>query len=261
MRSLICLVALSAAAEALACSVPLQPTTTSFTASVSIDGRGPLRFLVDTGSSMTVVDQTVASRLRLPTGTSTTAITTSGTAAVARSIVSELRAGSLTVNDLAVLVLPLPSFPSHGRVDGILGMNALADRSFVLDVERRCLDIDPAEPRGSTVAAQEVASRVAISIDGVHFVIDSGASFPVLMSERARALGVPRGSTSVTTAGGTARMEAARIRELRAGNVLLRNVDAVFGPPTGDPREDALLPVTAFRRVYVDAARTRVILQ
>ncbi|HEX6178451.1 MAG TPA: aspartyl protease family protein [Thermoanaerobaculia bacterium] len=250
-----------AVTDVLACSVPLKSTRTSFTASVTVEGEGPFRFLVDTGSSLTVIDRALAQRLRLPSGKPIEAITTSGAASVVRSTVTELRAGSLIVANLPVLVTPLPHFPSHGRVDGIVGMNALANRSFVLDVERRCLDIDAIEPEGTTLAAREVASRVTIAIDEVNFVLDSGASFPVLMTLRARALGVRNGASHVTTAGGVHAMESARIPELRAGNVRLRDLDAVFAPPTGDPREDALLPVTAFRRIYVDAARTRVILQ
>ena len=209
---------------------------------VRIAGRGPFRFLLDTGASMTVVD----SRLGIAGSSPVEALTTSGPVRVTRGIAS-IEAGSLRVHELEVLVMDLPRFPSHGRIDGILGMNFVKGRSFLLD--RRCLHVDAPPIDGQELAAQEVASRVAITMEGASFVLDSGASFPVLMTERARRLAVKSGTVEITTASGRQVTERARFR----------NRDAVFAPPTGDPREDGLLPVTMFGRVWVDAARTRVI--
>ncbi|PYQ48652.1 MAG: hypothetical protein DMF59_15415, partial [Acidobacteria bacterium] len=53
------------AGTALACSIPLQPTRTAFVTMVRIGSQGPLRFLVDTGATTTVIDRVVARRIGL----------------------------------------------------------------------------------------------------------------------------------------------------------------------------------------------------
>ena len=191
---------------------------------------------------MTVID----ARLGIAGSEPVQALTTSGPVRVMRGVAA-IAAGSVAATDLEVLVMDLPRFPSHGRIDGILGMNFVKGRSFLLD--RRCLRLDAPPIEGEELAAQEVASRVAIAFEGASFVLDSGASFPVLMTERARRLAVKTGTVEITTASGRQRTERARFR----------NHDAVFAPPTGDKREDGLLPLTMFARVWVDASRRRVI--
>ena len=229
------------ATPAAGCSLPLKNMTIE---TVRIDGRGPFRFLLDTGASMTVVD----SRLGIAASSPVEALTTSGPVLVGRGIAS-IEAGSIAAAGLDVLVMDLPRLPSHGRIDGILGMNFVKGRSFLLD--RRCLHVDAPPIEGKELPAQEVASRVAITMDGASFVLDSGASFPVLMTARARRLAARTGTVEITTASGRQLTERARFR----------NREAVFAPPTGDPREDGLLPVTMFRRIWVEAGRRWVIVE
>src|SRR5687767_4258212 len=101
------------------CPIPLEPTRTSFVTKVWIEDRGPFRFLVDTGTSVTVVTPSTG----LEPSKTVEALTTSGPVEIAETVASSLRAGDIEVADLRVLIADLPRFPSHGRVDGILGMN------------------------------------------------------------------------------------------------------------------------------------------
>ncbi|HMC21868.1 MAG TPA: aspartyl protease family protein, partial [Thermoanaerobaculia bacterium] len=52
-------------AAAGGCPIPLEPTRTAFTATVRIGSEGPLRFLVDTGATTTVIERSVAQRIGL----------------------------------------------------------------------------------------------------------------------------------------------------------------------------------------------------
>ena len=248
-------------AVALGCPIPLEPTRTAFVTAVWIGDDGPFRFLVDTGATTTVIDRSLAGRLGLPVTGILAAVSTTGALRVEESIVGELRVGRISLRHSPVLIAALPRFPNHGHLDGILGMSFFADHSVLIDVRRRCVELGVAPRRGGvTLDARDVAGRVAIDIEGLSFILDSGASFPVLMSARARSLAVPGEAMDVTSAAGPQRMRSATIPVLRIGRKIFRDV-AVALAPHADPREDGLLPVTAFESVYIAADRENVVIR
>src|SRR5438445_1445360 len=245
---------------ALACSIPLQPTRTAFVATVRIGSEGPLRFLVDTGATTTVIDRVVARRIGLQPSRVLSAITTTGQLDVQVGVVDELSAGTVSAVRALVLVTDLPSFPHHGHLDGILGMNFFAGHSVRFDIGRRCVELDVEPPLGVALEAHEVAGRVAAEIEGLNFVVDSGASFPVLMSPAARALGSQDGAVEITSAGGRRLLTAATIPRLRIGGMTFRDVAVVLAPAR-DHREDGLLPITLFESIYFAADRKIVVIR
>lgn len=242
------------------CPIPLDPTRTGFTTTVAIGTERSLRFLVDTGSTMTVIDRPVAQRLGLKSSESIRALSSTGAVEVQRTIVSEFRAGSVVMKEMTVLIAGLPRFASHGHVDGILGMNFFAGHAVLFDVHNRCVELDTESQGRVTVSAHEVVGRVAIDIEGLSFILDSGASFAVLQSSRARALAQSEGAIEMTSAAGSRRVVTATIPVLHFGAMTLHDVPAVL-VPGGDPREDGLLPITAFATVYIAEDRRQVVVQ
>ena len=244
----------------LPCTIPLEPTRTAFVTTVRIGSSGPLRFLVDTGATTTVLDRSVAERIGLRPNRMIAAVSSTGPLEVQEAIVDELRAGDVSVAQAAVLIADLPRFPNHGHVDGILGMSFFANRSMLLDVRNRCLEVDVAPPRGMTLDAHEVVGRVAIQIEGFNFILDSAASFPVLTSTRAHALAVREGSAEITSAAGQQRVATAKIPVLHIGDMIFHDVTVAVAPAR-DAREDGLLPITPFATVYIAADRKSVVIQ
>jgi predicted aspartyl protease len=245
---------------AAACTIPLEPTRTSFVTTVRVGTSRPLRFLVDTGASLTVIDRSVARELGIRSERSVTALSTTGTLQTEQAVLDDVLTGSLTVARTPALVTDLPSFVNHGHLDGILGMSIFAGRAMLFDVRRRCLELDSAPPRGEPVRAHEVAGRVAIDADELNFVLDSGASFPILMSPAARALAKKTGDIEITSAAGRRQVSTATIALLRIAGITFRDVAAAFAPAR-DGREDAILPITLFGSVYFAANRELVIIE
>jgi len=243
-----------------ACPIPLEPNRTSFSATVYIGSNGPFRFLVDTGTTITLIDRAVAERIGVQPTRSLTAVSTTGGLDVQEATVRDLRAGDVSVPETTVLIADLPRFTNHGHLDGILGMSFFAGRSMLLDIRHRCLQVDVAPPVGIVLDAHEVVGRVAIESEGMNLVLDSGASFAVLTSPRARALAVEDGVADLKSAAGMRRTAAATIPRLRFGRVVLRNIAAAIAP-RNDPREDGLLPINLFESVYIAADRKSVILR
>src|SRR5438477_12664038 len=130
----------------LPCTIPLEPTRTAFVTTVRIGSSGPLRFLVDTGATTTVLDRSVAERIGVRPNRTIAAVSSTRPLEVQEAIVDELRAGDVSVAHTPVLIADLPRFPNHGHVDGILGMSFFANRSMLLDVRNRCLEVDVGPP-------------------------------------------------------------------------------------------------------------------
>jgi len=243
-----------------ACPITLEPNRTSFSTTVYIGSDGPFRFLVDTGTTITIIDRSVAERIGVQPRRSITAVSTTGAVNVEEAAARDVRAGNVYVPETTVLIADLPRFTNHGHLDGILGMSFFAGHSMLLDIRHRCLQIDVARPDGIPLDAHEVVGRVAIESEGLNFILDSGASFPVLTSARSRALAVEDGVAELASAAGMRRTAAATIPRLRFGRIVLRNIAAAVAP-RNDPREDCLLPINLFESVYIAADRKSVILR
>ena len=242
------------------CPIPLEPTGTAFVTTVRIGSEGPLRFLVDTGATITVIERSVAQRIGLQPIRTIEAISTTGTLDVQEAMVDEMRAGLVSIVHTPVLITGLPRFANHGHLDGILGMSFFAGRAVHIDLRRRCAEIDVAPPRGMKLDAHEVVGRVAVEIEGFNFILDSGASFPVLTSAGARALVLDEGAAEITSAAGGQRVMTATIPVLRIGRMIFRDV-AVALASARDPREDGLFPITPFSSVYIAADRKSVVIK
>src|SRR5689334_9014512 len=110
MRRLLLAVALVLSSAELAagdCSLPLDPTRTGFTTTVEIGSERSLHFLVDTGSTMTVVNRAISQRLGLKPTESIRALSSTGVVEVQRAIAGELRAGSVVRREMTVLIAAL----------------------------------------------------------------------------------------------------------------------------------------------------------
>lgn len=243
MRLLLVSLFLVRTAAAGVCTIPLTSSGASFVTPVSIGSGPPLRFLVDTGATRTVVE----TRIGVQPSRSLTAVTTTGTIRTGEATVS-LQAGAITA-ELPVLIADLPRFPSHGHIDGILGMDVVAGHSFLIG--GRCLQVDASEIEGRALESEEIVGRVAIHLNGLRFILDSGASFVVLTSARSHRLAADGGSFQMISASGA--------QSTRSATVCLfgQDVDAALVDGV-DEREDGLLPLSMFSRVWVSADRRKV---
>lgn len=235
---------------------------------VWIDGRGPYRFLLDTGSTLSVVSQSLADRLSLRP-VARTALTTVGGIEM-RLVVqfAEIRLGGVghsgllaSVANDAELAMASPG------LDGILGQDFFATYNFTVDYERRRLvwdhlSADPQWPdRSGTIRLPLVPrdGRFIVRLpqpDGeeeLELVPDTGASTFVLFSGSGRPASPREWSDAAVTISGLTGSQPARysrLRELRIGSLTLRNIPVVVVARDDEGHEgaDGLLPLHGFRR-------------
>src|SRR5579872_3720323 len=120
---------------------------------VHINGRGPYRFLVDTGAERTLIAEEIATQLALPRGRRVLVegIIRGQPAALVQ--IASLRMGTLVCPPLEVPVLPRAML----GIDGYLGLDVLDSHRVVLDFRSGTLSVE--RPQGFFAALWEGADE------------------------------------------------------------------------------------------------------
>jgi hypothetical protein len=252
---------------------------TRMTVEVLVNGRGPYRFLVDSGADSSVVGMRIARDLQLPLGTPTILHATTASARVDRVMVDELTLGQTVIRNLEVPALREQDLGGQG----LIGIDALVEQRLMMDFEKRLIKAEDARQparlldgeivvtarrrRGQLILTQVTAAGLPVDA-----VIDTGSEITIgnlalrdklIRGNRKKFTSIK--ATGVT--GVTADLQVARIDELRLGSVTLRNVPMAFAdvPPFtvfGLKRQPALLLGTdlleTFRRVSLDFRARKV---
>lgn len=152
-------------------------------ASVMLNGKGPFSFMVDTGSTTTVLAQRHVTSVGAPlTGTATVAGTT-GMAETQVAQMAVIEAGAVTKRDVRVAVLPDENLAS---IDGILGADIFAGKRLVFDIQAKSVRIEPSRrptrsTRGTMLSNMNVRRGLLAEIEGrvgnvgAKLMLDTGA--------------------------------------------------------------------------------------
>jgi len=255
---------------------------------VRINDSGPFPFLLDTGASHSVVSESLAERLKLPLVASTTVTTSTGreTRGVVR--LHQTSIGVVRSETVLASVAKASHLASIARgIDGIIGQDFLFSLNYTLDYRRRRLIwTDGGNAENGTrlpLVAQQGRYLVQIAVPGERtpllLVPDSGASGFVMFERHdrtrvaLRALAPPdvnrheAGSsartTSVQSLSGSQTVRMMMMRELRIGDVTVRNEPvAVIARDGVDVDEgDGLLPLHLFASVSFNAREQRLVVR
>ena len=252
------------------------------TVPVSIDGRGPFQFIVDTGAERTVISRELARELNLGQGKSARLHSMSEVASVATVVIPNLQVNSRIVSGI--------NAPALARLDlgasGLLGVDSLATQRVLFDSENQRMTVSSArraseprhEPGTIVVRAKRMLGRLILTdarADGqkIWAVIDTGSQVSVgntalrRQLERRKRLGptVPIELISVT--GGKLQADYTVIRQMQIGGITVNDmpiafVDAHPFKQLGLTQRPAMLlgmdALVLFDRVTVDFANRRV---
>ena len=109
---------------------------------VHINGQGPFNFVLDTGATLTCLDQEIAQRLELPSprGVLGVGAGISGTGQIQLVSVDSIRVGAAKATKITACALDLRHTDQVGlEIDGLLGLNFLRSFRVSLDFERKVL--------------------------------------------------------------------------------------------------------------------------
>lgn len=252
---------------------------TRMTVEVLVNGRGPYRFLVDSGADSSVVGQRIARELQLPAGSRAMLHGMTGSAIVERVMVDELTLGSSRIANLELPALPERDLGG----EGMIGIDALVEQRLMMDFEKRVIKAEdarqPAQMLDGEIVVkarrrrgQLILTQVKAADLPVEAVIDTGSEITIgnlalrdklIRGNRDKFVTVE--ATGVT--GVTMELQLARIGEVRLGSVTLKNVPMAFADVRpfelfGLSKEPALLLGTdlleTFRRVSLDFRSRKV---
>ena len=235
---------------------------------VSIGGSGPYRFLLDTGSTRSAITTRLARLLRSPVLAQTAMVTPGGAGTRNVTLVHDLQIGRVEPVSVAAMVLPDDALLRSKRVDGLLGQDVLASRTYTIDYRRRELvwhDGDTLPMAGHPLpltTANGLHFVSLASLPGVSgpakLVADSGANHIVLFASAARAVrsGARLEPAVLRTFTGVRIGQRMQLDELDLGGFKLRNQSALVLPADDNAGllGDGLLPLHLFARVTFDAA-------
>jgi hypothetical protein len=242
---------------------------------VKVNGAGPFDFVLDTGTSETMIDSDLVAQVKLPiTGTTImTGLRKSSVLLTAHA--DSLELAEATVKDLDLSVVQLSGLKSrYPRARGILGEDFLRNFDFLLDNRQHQLQMQKGTgPMAETLTGEHVplskpnyqgettlnALMLIVKVpelrpEGLRVLLDSGAFAPILFWSAyrgPRSMGAEGGREVIVTGNGSCRMDERLVRTLSVGNMVLGNVMVMVSALCGIADIDGLLPTSIFQRVYI----------
>jgi len=222
-------------------------------APVMIDGKGPFRFIIDTGASSSTISPQLAATLGLtPTALTATGQMTSQTTMIVNGItgtqaVPAVSIGRLEAGDLVLQQMQLPVIwaPLMAGADGILGIAGFRQESLFVDFRRNRVVISRSMRAANRVGFDKVPATVLegglMAVKGrvggiaVTAIIDTGSERSLGNAALQSALYAKRdsGNAEMTAVyGATPDIASGQIRlvpTITLGPVNLANVTVVFG--------------------------------
>jgi hypothetical protein len=144
---------------------------------VMVNGQGPFRFLLDTGSSHTTLGRELAERLALPVVAQVNVTTPAGVQMQPVVKVELMAIGSASVPALMPSVVSLAELRSmEPGIDGVVGQDFVGAFDFTIDYRRKRLRFaaEPADP-GTRLPLVRAGDRALVELAG------NGDGTPVLM--------------------------------------------------------------------------------
>jgi len=207
----------------------------------SVNGLGNLRFLLDTGAVNSEIDRAVAEKLGLR-GAAAKVTSFDKTLDCEWAVVQDLTLGPEHISNQHVMIEDLSYLRlAEARVDGLIGLDILRRKSFVLDYAgERILFGQPASPgmRSVPIRADDRSISVEVYLDGkpVRMVADTGVRGPVFFADSLHDLftdyRVQRRSRGRSVAGAVEDEVATVPRLSIGGHQLGREVTVVSAPDT-----------------------------
>jgi len=189
----------------------------------SIAGLRGLNMLIDTGTIPSVLDQRIASKLRLQTKPSE-GVAFGQRGQVSTASLSGLQIGLLQPGEVPAAIGDL-SYLQSGRIDAIVGLDVLARASFTVDYEKCTLSFAPSERETALAPLQIVwpfvTARLLVAGKPMQLLVDTGSRDLVLFKSRlpAELLPLPwKGDKVVYHASGSSRLRRIELSQASLGD-------------------------------------------
>jgi predicted aspartyl protease len=240
---------------------------------IQVEGRigdkAHLKFILDTGASISIVGQRIAQQLKLDAHPAES-FNFDRKLQWETATLPEVQFGPIRAANVAVLVGDLARYSEFaGKADAIIGMDLLQLSNLTIDFGAGNLIFDLTDPRSYSAGRDPMAQCLIVELQiqdrPVHLIVDTGLQGIILYEERLRK-SVPElrtaGSIKNATMGGRMQVKRATLPDVIIGN-RNRQVPVVFlqSPAAGTlPGIDGIVGIAALQahRVHFDFSRRKL---
>lgn len=251
------------------------------TVPVRLGGKGPYRFLVDTGADRTAVSTAIAAQLGLVDGPMATLHSITGTSPVRTANIPSLEISPTRTRSVEAPLLEA----AYMGADGILGVDSLRSQRVMFDFRSRIISIVPSAQRqerdeegtivvrGNLRRGHLIVTKAKVNGLPMTVILDTGSEIslgnPALRAklEARRKLGPGEriAMTSVTgqkLLGDAFRMKSVKIGDVEMKDLIILFADAaIFRTLDMETRPAVLLGMNAmqaFNKISIDFARKQL---
>lgn len=212
------------------------------TVDVSVSGRGPYRFLVDTGAERTIISRQLARTLKLEGGKDAILHSVVGRNDVETVFIPQLKISSNTIS-----VVDAPALEaSNIGADGMLGIDSLRSQRVLFDFKAKTMSISPANKPlarmdGETVVVRArsrngrlIFTRAHIDNQPVTVIVDTGSQVTIGNMALQRSLmrrklwDVPDPVIIESVTGEKLSARVAKVKKLAIGDVHIDDLAVAF---------------------------------
>lgn len=221
---------------------------------VYVNGSGPYRFLIDTGSNVNLIETGLARKIgMIPTfhvelastaGNATAKILTPGTDG------NQIELGAVKAGGQKFLISSLEAIHhlSPG-IQGVLGQWFFSGFDYILDLRAKRLEFGKQERAGTRSPFTMINARPVVATSLGDLALDSGSASLVLFGIQPDPDSDPR--TELRTLSGSQRVGMVSGRPLIIEGRKVWGGSAVAMPLRNEPGVDGLMPLSLFKSIYV----------
>ena len=230
---------------------------------VQIGSQSNLQFILDTGTTRTIVDKRVARKLGIH-GVPDTVFRMHGAVDLQTAIFPDVQFGAIRTTNIRLLIADLFSLTEFADgVDGVLGLDVFWGSKISVDYNSKRVLIDSVSAEIDDLAQPRdiVCVTTTANVHGtpIRLLVDTGMPGILLYGDRVRerVATLPRGRWQVTLIGHAMFATHLAIDRMDVGTEQIRNIDAlvVSSSPPGFPRNvDGILGTDSLkaRRLIFD---------
>jgi hypothetical protein len=215
---------------------------------VYVNGHGPYRFLVDTGTNVNLIDANLARSIGLTPTFRTKLTSSTGATPVSGGNGIEVLLDSAKAERQEFLFLPLEAIHDFlPDIQGVLGQEFLSRFDYTLDLRGKRLEFGKQDRNGTRTRFEMVNAEPVGSTSLGNLVLDSGAGQLVLFGVRPDTGYGLKGE--LRTATGSQQIGMVSGKPLIIEGRKISRGDAV-AIPNRTPGVDGLLPISLFKAIY-----------
>jgi hypothetical protein len=261
-----------------------SPRGSSIVVPVYMNDSGPFDFLLDTGSTITIIDPELLRSLRLDVIEGGTVTTLAGKTPIPLAVARTVNVGPVTESNVELGVRDLAGLREvDSKIRGVLGQNVLKDVDYLVDNRKRTIEFDFSGSLAAVLDGERVNTsrietpdnpaywntKVPVKLaesnpHNLNLILDSGSASLVLFSDSLDLTRLSRRASlpmSMKDDIGNRRSAAEYPAQLSVGGVSLDVEARVMTIGFKGLPADGLLPTAGFDSVYISNSGSFVIFQ